>query len=52
VKTLASHNGNIKALFLPPNTTALFQRMDQGVIESLKIEKISQSTPAKATVRG
>ena len=36
VKTLASHNGNIKALFLPPNTTALFQPMDQGVIESLK----------------
>ena len=36
VKTLVSSNGSIKALFLPPNTTALFQPMDQGVIEALK----------------
>lgn len=34
--TLVSCDGNIKALYLPPNTTALFQPMDQGVIEALK----------------
>lgn len=28
--------GNIKALFLPPNVTSLIQPMDQGVIEWLK----------------
>ena len=36
VATLVSKDGNIKALFLPPNTTALFQPMDQGVNEALK----------------
>ena len=34
--TLVSKDGNIKALFLPPNTTSLFQPMDQGVIEAMK----------------
>ena len=36
VSTLVSKDGNIKALYLPPNTTALFQPMDQGVIEAMK----------------
>lgn len=36
VSTLISKDGNIKAMYLPPNTTALFQPMDQGVIEAMK----------------
>ncbi len=36
VSTLVSKDGNIKALYLPPNTTALFQPADQGVIEAMK----------------
>ena len=34
--SLASDDGCIKAMFLPPNTTALIQPMDQGVLEALK----------------
>ena len=34
--SLISKDGNIKALFLPPNTTPLLQPMDQGVLEALK----------------
>ena len=33
---LQSQDGNIKCLFLPPNTTSLIQPMDQGVLESTK----------------
>lgn len=33
---LVGKEGNIKAMYLPPNTTALFQPMDQGVLEALK----------------
>ena len=33
---LQSKDGNIKCLFLPPNTTSLIQPMDQGVLESMK----------------
>ena len=33
---LQSSDKCIKAMFLPPNTTALIQPMDQGVLESLK----------------
>ena len=33
---LLSSDKSIKAMFLPPNTTALIQPMDQGVLESLK----------------
>ncbi|XP_042315488.1 jerky protein homolog-like [Sceloporus undulatus] len=29
-------DGNIKAMFLPPNVTAICQPMDQGVLETLK----------------
>lgn len=29
-------DGDIKAMFLPPNTTAICQPMDQGVLETLK----------------
>ena len=34
--SLVSQGGNIKAMFLPPNTTTIFQPMDQGVLEALK----------------
>ena len=33
---LQSSDKCIKVIFLPPNTTALIQPMDQGVLESLK----------------
>ena len=33
---LQSSNGNIKCIYLPPNTTSLCQPMDQGVLENLK----------------
>ena len=33
---LQSEDGNIKCLFLPPNTTSLVQLMDQGVLECTK----------------
>ena len=33
---LVSQDKAIKAMFLPPNTTALIQPMDQGVLEALK----------------
>ena len=33
---LLSSDKSIKAMFLPPNTTALIQPMDQGELESLK----------------
>ena len=36
VSVLQSENGNIKAMYLPPNTTAIIQPMDQGVLEALK----------------
>ena len=36
IQSLQSQDGNIKCLFLPPNTTSLIQPMDQGVLESTK----------------
>ena len=36
VSELASGDGLIKSVFLPPNVTSLIQPMDQGVLESLK----------------
>ena len=33
---LGDFNSNVKVLYLPPNTTALLQPMDQGVIASFK----------------
>ena len=33
---LISCDGQVKAVFLPPNVTSLIQPMDQGVLESLK----------------
>ena len=33
---LVSADKSVKAMFLPPNTTALIQPMDQGVLEALK----------------
>ncbi len=36
VSSLTSQDGNIKAMFLPPNTTAIIQPMDQGVLEAMK----------------
>ena len=33
---LVSHDKAIKAMFLPPNTTALIRPMEQGVLEELK----------------
>lgn len=42
---LRSDDGNIFAMFLPPNTTALIQPMDQNVIQSIKlnVSKLSLS---------
>jgi len=34
--SLVSSDRNIKAMFLPANTTALIQPMDQGVLEAVK----------------
>ena len=34
--SLVSKEGDIKAMFLPTNTTALVQPMDQGVLEAMK----------------
>ena len=34
---LVAHNGKIRVMFLPPNTTALIQPMDQGVIHAVKL---------------
>lgn len=34
---LASHDGNIQVMFLPPNCTALIQPMDQNVIQNVKV---------------
>ena len=34
--SIVSKEGDIKAMYLPPNTTVLCQPMDQGVLESLK----------------
>ena len=36
VTTLCSQDGTIRAMYFPPNTTALFQPMDQGVLEAMK----------------
>jgi hypothetical protein len=36
VSTLVSKDGKIKCMFLPPNTTATIQPMDQGVLEAMK----------------
>lgn len=36
IATLVCKDSNITAMFLPPNTTSLFQPMDQGVLEALK----------------
>jgi len=33
---LQTEDGNIEAIFLPPNTTSLIQPMDQGVLENMK----------------
>lgn len=34
--TITSEDGKIKSMFLPPNTTAIIQPMDQGVLEAMK----------------
>ena len=34
--TLMSNDKSIRAVFLPPNSTALIQPMDQGVLEAMK----------------
>lgn len=34
--TLVAHNGQIRVMYLPPNTTSLIQPMDQGIISALK----------------
>ena len=34
---LVAHNGRIRAMFLPPNTTSVIQPMDQGVINAVKL---------------
>ena len=34
--TLASEDGDITCLFLPPNVTSIIQPMDQGILENLK----------------
>ena len=34
--TLQSEDGKIKTMFLPPNTTAIIQPMDQGVLDPCK----------------
>ena len=36
VESLCSSDGEISCLYLPPNTTALIQPMDQGVLETIK----------------
>ncbi len=36
VQSISSEDGQIKCLYLPPNTTSLIQPMDQGVLEALK----------------
>jgi len=33
---LTSEDGNIRAFFFPPNTTAILQPLDQGIIQSMK----------------
>lgn len=35
-KKLGSEYGNIFAMFLPPNTTAIVQSIDQNVIQHIK----------------
>ena len=35
-KSLVAHNGRIRVLYLPANTTSIIQPMDQGVIVSAK----------------
>ena len=45
-----SENGNFFVKFLPPNVTALFQPMDQGVIASIK--KIQNKLTEKKDLRG
>ena len=39
VATVISKDSNIKALYLPPNTTALFQLMDRGIQDALNTLK-------------
>ena len=34
--SLCTQDGNIKSMYLPPNTTAVIQPMDQGVLEAMK----------------
>ena len=34
---LVAHNGRIRVMFLPPNTTSVIQPMDQGVIHATKL---------------
>jgi len=40
---LMSDDGKIMAKFLPPNVTALIQPMDQGVLESININRFIES---------
>ena len=45
VSSLVSKDGNIKAKYLPANTTAIIQPIDQGVLEATKkeIQKVSST---------
>jgi len=36
IANLVSNDGNIKAMFLPANTTVLIEPIDQGVLEAVK----------------
>ena len=37
-KGLCSSDGNIRAIFLPPNTTTVLQLTDSGILESTKCQ--------------
>ena len=44
---LSSHNGQIRALFLLPNTTAVLQPLDRGIFETIKHKLLLQPVLAE-----